>query len=149
MKNIIKKIDFYFRFRNPFYNFILEKRAVSELIFIPENIWSADSENGRKIVEGFLNFHNETIFFDLNVWKQNNSSKLWNEKLHSFDWVRDVRALGTNKARIFTSQFGICLVGDFLKPASFKILPTSTKNISDSLTIIRLSLVDLFNIEKM
>ena len=63
MKNIIKKIDFYFRFRNPFYNFILEKRAVSELIFIPENIWSADSENGRKIVEGFLNFHNETIFF--------------------------------------------------------------------------------------
>ena len=31
----------------------------------------------------------------------NNGSKVWNEKLHSFEWVNDVRTVGTNKARVF------------------------------------------------
>ena len=104
MHHLLKKIDFLIKFKNPLYNLFLNRRAVSEISFIPENLWSANSENGRKIIEGFLSFHNETIPFDLNTWKTNKSSKLWNEKLHSFSWIHDVRALGTNKARVFLRQ---------------------------------------------
>ena len=32
---------------------------------------------------------------------KNKASEFWNDKLNSFDWIKDVRAVGTNKARIF------------------------------------------------
>ena len=41
------------------------------------------------------------IVFDKQVWKKNKGSKSWNEELFCFDWTKDVKALGTNKARIF------------------------------------------------
>ena len=50
-----------------------------------------NSDNGRKITDGFLSFHNETGTFNLNTWKKNKSSKLWNQKLHSFQWIDDVK----------------------------------------------------------
>ncbi len=94
----MKKI---FKFSNPFYDFFLERKSISEINFIPENLWTGDSENGRKIIDGSLQFNNETIVFRPNSWRSNNGSKVWNEKLHSFEWVNDVRTVGTNKARIF------------------------------------------------
>ena len=103
MNHLLKKIDFLIKIKNNLYNLFLNRRAVSEISFIPENLWSANSENGRKIIEGFLSFHNETIPFDLNTWKTNKSSKLWNEKLHSFSWIHDVRALGAN-SKVFLDK---------------------------------------------
>ncbi len=101
MSSFLKKIDLVFRFKNPFYNFILGNKATSQIVFIPENIWTGNSENGRKIIDGFLSFHNESISFDNDSLKKNKGSKLWNQKLHSMQWINDVRAVGTNKARVF------------------------------------------------
>jgi len=90
-----------FGFKNPFYDFLLEKSSINKISFVPENLWTGDLENGRKIINGFLSFDNESIVFDLETWKKNKASKGWNEKLHSFEWVDDIKALRTNKARIF------------------------------------------------
>ena len=51
MSSFLKKIDLVFRFKNPFYNFILGNKATSQIVFIPENIWTGNSENGRKIID--------------------------------------------------------------------------------------------------
>ena len=101
MYQLLKTINSIFKFKNPFYNLFLEKSANSEIFFTPQNLWKGNSDNGRKITDGFLSFHNETGTFNLNTWKKNKSSKLWNQKLHSFQWIDDVKVLGTNKARIF------------------------------------------------
>ena len=101
MYRFLKTINSIFRFKNPFYNLFLEKSANSDITFIPQNLWTGNSDDGRKIIDGYLSFHNETSSFNLNTWKKNKSSKLWNEKLHSFQWIDDVKGLGTNKARIF------------------------------------------------
>ena len=101
MYRLLETINSIFKFKNPFYNLFLDKSANSSIIFTPQNLWTGNSDNGRKITDGFLSFHNETNTFDLNTWKKNNSSKLWNQKLHSFQWVDDIKSLGTNKARIF------------------------------------------------
>ena len=101
MYQLLKTINSIFKFKNPFYNLFLDKSANSSIIFTPQNLWTGNSDNGRKITDGFLSFHNETNTFNLNTWKKNNSSKLWNQKLHSFQWVDDIKSLGTNKARIF------------------------------------------------
>ena len=39
------------------------------------------------------------------IWEKNNATKFWNEQLHSFSWIKDVRAVGTNKARIFLAFY--------------------------------------------
>ena len=101
MYRLFKTISSIFKFKNPFYNLFLEKSANSDIFFIPQNLWTGNPDNGRKITDGFLSFHNETNTFNLNTWKKNKSSKLWNQKLHSFQWIDDVKDLGTNKARIF------------------------------------------------
>ena len=101
MYRLLKTINSIFKFKNPFYNLFLEKSANSEIVFTPQNLWTGNSDNGRKITDGFLSFHNETNPFNLSTWKKNKSSKLWNQKLQSFQWINDVKGLGTNKARIF------------------------------------------------
>ena len=101
MYRFLRTINSIFKFKNPFYNLFLEKSANSDIFFIPQNLWSGNSDNGRKITDGFISFHNETSTFNLNTWRKNKSSKLWNQKLHSFQWIDDVKGLGTNKARIF------------------------------------------------
>ena len=103
-------------------------------------LWSeVDSCSAVSIIESFADIYsqsNKDLASDLSV-----------STLLPRDFVTPDSSL-INNAKKLTYQFGICLVCDFLNPASFKILPTSTKNISDSLTMILLSLVELFNIEK-
>ena len=88
-------------YNNPIYNFLLERKSSTEISFIPESLWGGDPDNGKKIVDGFMNFNGESIVFDKQIWKKNKGSRSWNEELFCFDWIKDVKALGTNKARIF------------------------------------------------
>ena len=88
-------------YNNPIYNFLLERKSSSEISFIPENLWIGDPDHGKKIVDGFLSFYGEGLVFNKKVWKKNEASKSWNEELLTFEWIKDVKALGTNKARIF------------------------------------------------
>ena len=101
MNQLLKKIKILLYYKNPLYDFFLEKNASTEIIFFPENLWTGDSENGKRIIEGFLNFNGESVKFKDHIWEKNNATKFWNEQLHSFNWIKDVRAVGTNKARIF------------------------------------------------
>ena len=55
----------------------------------------------QKIINGYVNFYGESFNFQKNLWEKNKASEFWNDKLNSFDWIKDVRAVGTNKARIF------------------------------------------------
>ena len=48
-------------------NLFLDKSANSSIIFTPQNLWTGNSDNGRKITDGFLSFHNETNTFNLNT----------------------------------------------------------------------------------
>ena len=70
MYQLLSKISSVFKFKNPFYNLYLEKSANSDIFFSPQNLWTGNSDNGRKITDGFLSFHNETGSFDLNTWKK-------------------------------------------------------------------------------
>ena len=78
MDNFLKKLKNFLLFKNPIYNFFLERRSVSEILFIPESLWSGDPENGKQIIGGYLNFNGETFYFKNNIWKKNQASNLWN-----------------------------------------------------------------------
>ena len=91
-------------FGNAVYDYLLEKSAPSEILFSPEDFWGGSAKIGKEIVEGNIIFFGESFTFKDYVWEQNNASKFWNEELHSFSWLKDVRSLGTNKARIFVRK---------------------------------------------
>ena len=88
-------------YNNLIYNFLLERKSSSEINFIPENLWAGNPDEGKKIIDGFLSFYGEGVAFNERVWGKNNASINWNEELHTFEWIKDVKALGTNKARLF------------------------------------------------
>ena len=78
-------------YNNPIYNFLLERKSSTEISFIPESLWVGDPDNGKKIVDGFMNFNGESIVFDKQTWKKNKGSRSWNEELFCFDWIKDVK----------------------------------------------------------
>ena len=57
-------------YNNPIYNFLLERKSSTEISFIPESLWVGDPDNGKKIVDGFMNFNGESIVFDKQTWKK-------------------------------------------------------------------------------
>ena len=87
--------------KNPFYNILLNNKSENELLLKIEDFWGGDPDKGRKIISGYINFFGEGINYKNDIWESNKASKLWNQHLHSFDWLRNLRAVGTNKARLF------------------------------------------------
>ena len=101
MSKIFKNLKLSFFFKNPIYNFFLEKKAKSKILFNPEDFWGGSSDLGQNLINGYINFYGESSDFKNNIWEKNEASEFWNNQLHSFEWIRDVKAVGTNKARIF------------------------------------------------
>jgi len=56
-------------------------------------IWKGDAEQGKRIASGRFVFAGCDIsFFDRIQWHTNDASENWLSALHSFSWIRDLRA---------------------------------------------------------
>ena len=100
-KWILKEISKPLFFRTLFYNYILEKNSSIILKNIVTDPWNGDRDNGIKLLKGFITFQGETVNYKNSIWKKNLGSSILRGQLHCFEWVRDLKALGTNEARIF------------------------------------------------
>ena len=88
-------------YKTPVYNFFLNNNLSKEVSNILNDPWEGDVQIGRDILKGYISFFGETINYKSSIWGGNNSTTLWKEELHSFNWIKDIRAVGTNKARSF------------------------------------------------
>ncbi len=104
MFKFITKLRHYLFFKSTLYDFLFSKDIDGKIQYNPESLWGGNKANGIKIIEGFLNHQKETVFINNKVWKFNHGSISWNNYLHSFAWIKDVRAVGTNEARIFVRK---------------------------------------------
>ena len=104
MKNILRKFKLSLFFKNALYNLILNEGIDGKIQHNPESLWKGNKLEGARIIDGFLNFQKETVFIDNRVWERNHGSITWKCYLHSFMWIKDVRAVGTDEARIFARQ---------------------------------------------
>lgn len=104
MIKLIKNIKLSLFFKSRVYNFFVNNNAEKKIIFNPESLWRGNKVNGLRILEGFLSYQNETLNLDKNIWKKNHGSSSWNNHLHGFMWIKDIRAVGTNNARIFVRR---------------------------------------------
>ncbi|MFZ4761415.1 MAG: heparinase II/III family protein [Alphaproteobacteria bacterium] len=86
--------------RNPVYDMSLRTRPVSKLRFIPLDSWPDDINQGAAIMDGVYGFAGERRRLS-NPWNQESkASELWLKSAHSFSWLRGLRSLGSDEARI-------------------------------------------------
>ena len=99
--------------RTPLHRLILKKYATKEIMIKLNDPWGGDADNGYQILEGYISFYGETVFFKHSLWGNNGASQTWNNELHSFCWIRDLRAVGSNKARIFSRKLVVDWITKF------------------------------------
>ena len=110
---ILKKIFKRIFLKTPIYDFYLTKNDLSEILITPHDPWPGDSSIGEKILQGDFNFASkkkELIPKKL-LWQINNSKDFWNEEIHTFSWLRHLKARSGPLARKHARK----LITDWLK----------------------------------
>lgn len=97
-------------YATPVYRYTLLARAPRDLSRVPPDAWPGSADRGADIVSGEFSFFGEAVRGGLRAWRPGGMSDAWLAELHSFDWLRDLRALGGDGARRQARE----LVGDWL-----------------------------------
>jgi uncharacterized heparinase superfamily protein len=87
-------------FRGVFYSNSLRGRRPQALRLIPQENWPGSSDRGAGLVDGRFRFLNHTLKAEDAFSAALEAGPAWQAELHSFDWLRDMRAVGTEAARI-------------------------------------------------
>ena len=93
-------------FRGLFYHRTLRGRRPQVLPLIPEENWPGSSDRGAGLVEGRFRFLNHTVEADAAFSEENDAGPAWQFRLHSFEWLRDMRAVGTEGGPTLTKNAG-------------------------------------------
>ena len=99
--SVLKKSLYLLYYKTPVYDFFLNNSLSKEVSNILNDPWEGDSQIGHNILKGYITFFGETINYKSSMWEKNVSTAIWKEELHSFNWIKDIKAVGTNEARSF------------------------------------------------
>jgi len=92
-----------FRFASP-----LQGQTPSALTLVPPNPWPGDATRGRTMLGGLIVLAGEAVTALGSPWNAD-AHEPWFEAMHSFEWLRDLRAAGGDAARrharLLTSQW--------------------------------------------
>ena len=86
----------------------LRGAAPSALTLVPPNPWPGDATRGRTMLTNVIALAGQTIMVTGSPWDAE-AHEPWQAAMHSFEWLRDLRAVGGDAARrharLFTSQW--------------------------------------------
>ena len=96
----VTKVVKHFLLRTKLYNFYLLKNNICDLSFTPKDAWPGDPVIGDQLVQGHYHLANEKIYSPENtLWQISNSNKFWLKEVHSFSWLRHLKARSGPLAR--------------------------------------------------
>jgi uncharacterized heparinase superfamily protein len=99
-------LSFVITFTDRFYAFLIcMSKSNTKLISETEPRSIGKISTGRQIVEGKINFLGQVIQKTDEVWNFKTTERDFYNKLHSFDWVDDLAALGSVEARRFAQSW--------------------------------------------
>ena len=75
-----------------------ERGAPTELTLVPPNPWPGDATRGRAMLAGVYSEGGETVVVDQSAWDAV-AGPAWSARMHAFEWLRDLRAVGGDSAR--------------------------------------------------
>ena len=93
--------------KNPLYGLSLLGRSTSELLTIPTDPWPGHFQTGQRLLEGSFPIDGKLIPLKTCLTYLANSRTcpaVLLSRLHSFEWLRDLRTINTNPSRKFARQ---------------------------------------------
>jgi len=81
----------------------LQKQAPSSLLLVPPNPWPGDATRGRTMLANTITLEGQTVQVKGSPWIAD-AQEPWLVAMHSFDWLRDLRAVGGDAARRHARQ---------------------------------------------
>lgn len=81
------------------YNLLLRRRSLDRLEFIPPDGWPGDAVHGAAMVDGDFVFVGQLVRDPETVWWPDDVSDRWLAACHGFEWLRNLRAVGSDTAR--------------------------------------------------
>ncbi len=85
-------------FNSVLYNWSLGASIPDRLLVIPPDGWPGSAERGRWLTSGAFVIEGETL--DSHGWDSEGVSSAWLRHMHGFEWLRDLRGLGGDQARL-------------------------------------------------
>lgn len=75
------------------------QKAIHQLVIIPPDPWSGQAPVGREIIQERFRFVGQEFIARAQHWNPEGATNDWYTALHSFEWLRDLRAVGGDQAR--------------------------------------------------
>ncbi len=85
---------------SPLYPLVLNRRNPETVNTSATSLWPGSAERGQRLLDGQFEFDNELIQIAEPTWAPAGASRHWKKELHSFVWLRDLRAVGDKEASI-------------------------------------------------
>ncbi len=90
----------HFAFNNVVYNWSLGGSVPHGFITQLSDSWPGDAERGRWLCSGAFAVDGETLELHGDCWEPSGVGPHWLRHMHGFDWLRDLKALGGDQARL-------------------------------------------------
>lgn len=111
---------------NPFAGLALPQRVPDSLRVVPPDPWSGDAQKGRDIVGAVFRFAGQTIEKDHLSWEPAVARPEWIAELHAFEWLRDLRSAGGDRARRMAREMAASWIERYQKPHELAWRPDIT-----------------------
>ncbi|MGE0094029.1 MAG: heparinase II/III family protein [Alphaproteobacteria bacterium] len=95
----LRRLAARFLYGNAPYAWTLGMRPPADLVATPMQPWSGDSARGAQILKGNVEFNGESHPADAALWETADAGERWQAALHSFTWLADLHAVGSDPAR--------------------------------------------------
>ncbi len=77
----------------------MREETPSRLLVVPPDPWGGDAQRGRDMIGGVFRFGGQVIARDNLSWEPLGAKPEWLYDLHSFEFLRDLRSVGGDRAR--------------------------------------------------
>ncbi|HYD18140.1 MAG TPA: heparinase II/III family protein [Patescibacteria group bacterium] len=101
---------------NPLAGLSLPQRVPDHLRCVPPDPWGGDAQKGRDIINGIFRFAGQTIEKNDLSWGPANAKPEWLAELHGFEWLRDLRSAGGDRARRMAREMVANWLSRYQKP---------------------------------
>ena len=93
----------------------LAPRIPAILRNVPPDAWPGDAQRGRDMVAGVFSFAGQSIERESLSWQPEGALPEWVAALHGFEWLRDLRSAGGERARRMAREMVALWIGQYPK----------------------------------